>query len=111
MGLSGVLMLNAFAWRSTDPNGLLDTDNPVGDENTVPNFARWIEEAGAERAVAAWGNNIERLGFLRREEELKQLPLSYFRMTKPGHPEHPLYLPSELRPEPWFPKTKREPAS
>lgn len=102
MGRGGVLMLNAFAWRDTDPRGLRETDDPVGPENTIDNFKAWIAEAGAERGVAAWGTNIKARRYLRfRLAELNWLQWDCFRRTKDGQPEHPLYLPSGMRPRPW----------
>lgn len=102
MGRGGVLMLNAFAWRSTDPRGLLTTPDPVGPENTINNMAEWIQSAGPHRAVAAWGSNIQARRQLRfRLDQLNALWFDCFRRTKNGDPEHPLYLPAWLRPTPW----------
>lgn len=102
MGRGGILMLNAFAWRSTDPRGLIGISDPVGPENTIENLADWIEGAGPHRAIAAWGSNIESKKPLRfRLAQLGLLNFDCLRRTKGGHPEHPLYLPAELRPAPW----------
>lgn len=101
MGRGGVLMLNAFAWRSTDPKGLLTVDDPVGPENTVENLCRWITEAGASHAVAAWGGNIDRKKLRARAVELGRIQWHCFRQTASGNPEHPLYLPASCRPHPW----------
>lgn len=96
MGLAGVQMLNAFAWRSTDPSVLPKIADPVGPENTLANLAAWIREH-SPYAVAAWGTKI----MPERERELLTLSdLHCFRHTKAGKPEHPLYLPAELRPVP-----------
>lgn len=96
MGLAGVQMLNAYAWRSTDPSVLRTIADPVGPENTLENLKSWIREC-SPCAVAAWGTKI----ILERERELLTLPhLHCFRRTKAGKPEHPLYLPAELRPVP-----------
>ncbi len=102
MGFGGVLMLNAFAWRSTDPRGLIGIPDPIGPENTVQQLATWIDEAGPHRAIAAWGANIASMKSLRfRLTQLAALRFDCLRKTKDGHPEHPLYLPAELRPIPW----------
>lgn len=102
MGRGGVLMLNAFAWRSTDPRGLLKASDPVGEENTIDNLAKWIEEASPGLpAVAAWGTYIAKPALRIRLIGLDRLRLDCFRRTPGGHPEHPLYLPSALRPVPW----------
>lgn len=101
MGRGGVLMLNAFAWRSTDPRGLLSAPDPVGAANTVDNLVQWIRSAGPYPAVAAWGSNLYRRPLRFRGDDLRKLRWDCFRTTKAGHPEHPLYLPSTLRPAPW----------
>lgn len=99
MGRGGVLMLNAFAWRSTDPKGLLAAADPVGPENTISNFVDWI---GANIPVAAWGGNIQNNPALRfRLPELNRIQWDCFRRTKHGHPAHPLYLPASCRPVAW----------
>lgn len=101
MDLGGVLMLNAFAWRSTDPAGILDIPDPVGPDNTVANWRDWIGQDGP--VVAAWGTNISKRPHLlcRHHALLQSFRLDCFRETKGGFPEHPLYLPAALRPKPW----------
>lgn len=102
MGRGGVLMLNAFAWRSTDPKGLLTCEDPVGPENTVDNLAEWTNEASPDRrCVAAWGGNIAKPKLRFRLLQLDALRFDCLRRTASGHPEHPLYLPASCRPVPW----------
>lgn len=98
MGRGGVLMLNAFAWRDTDPKGLLSSDDPVGPENTIANFRQWI---GDQTPVAAWGGNIARKQLRYRAAQLLAIKWDCFRMTSRKDPEHPLYLPASCRPIPW----------
>lgn len=98
MGRGGVLMLNAFAWRDTDPRGLLSIDDPVGPENTIANFRQWI---GDQTPVAAWGGNIARKQLRYRAAQLLTIKWDCFTKTEGGHPGHPLYLPKELRPVPF----------
>jgi hypothetical protein len=90
----GVLrILNLFAWRSTDPRGLLEVADPVGADNDATILAT---AADAEIVICAWGvhgrlhgraNAV--LAILRpHADKLRCLGL-----TKSGAPRHPLYLP------------------
>lgn len=69
----------------------------VGWENdhTLTTLAR-----GAGVVVAAWGANGT---FKRRDQSVRLLVpnLHYLRLTKNGYPGHPLYLPSDLKPQRW----------
>lgn len=58
--------------------------------------------------VAAWGapkgKRATQLGMEARFDEIRQRhagDLYALRVTKRGWPEHPLYLPADLRPQPW----------
>lgn len=96
-GYGGLLMTNIFGYRSTDPRALLALDDPVGEENDGY-LLRCYEQADV--AIAAWGVH----GSLRgRNLTVRKLlsPLHYLRLTKDGHPNHPLYLPKALKPILW----------
>lgn len=102
-GYSGLCMTNIFAYRVTDPAVMKAVADPVGPDND-----RWLAQC-AERAgvvIAAWGTHGVHMG---RAETVKRLlpSLSYLRLTKDGHPGHPLYLPGNLTPSAWIPKTTR----
>ncbi len=98
-GLDGLVVTNCYAWRSTDPRGLKATADPVGPSNDD-----WIVKraAGAEIVVCAWGakagNRANVVASLIRYSG--KIP-HCLRLTKDGHPSHPLYLPSSLTPQPW----------
>ena len=73
--------------------------DPVGDLNdaTLLDVAR---DAGV--VIAAWGAHGT---WLKRDEYVRFLlrrRLHYLRLTKDGHPGHPLYLPANLRPVAWW---------
>jgi hypothetical protein len=55
---------------------------------------------GQESQVAAWGAHGT---FQGRDQSVRLLvpKLHYLRLTKDGHPGHPLYLPADLKPQPW----------
>ncbi len=92
-GFGGLLMLNAFAYRSTDPRGLLAIDDPVGSDNTPAFLNEQLFRAGIR--VAAWGSNARLQGrgdFLGRQLSW----LDCLRRNADGSPAHPLYLPKTL---------------
>lgn len=100
MGFGGLVMLNAYAYRSTDPDGLADVRDPTGPEND-----RYIASvlAGLPWAVCAW---TDRVSPDRRDEVLglfRQVGCEprVFGLTKGGAPRHPLYLPRTARPVVW----------
>lgn len=96
-GYSGLCMVNLFAYRATNPADMLVTPDPVGPDND-----RWLR-FHAERAgivIAGWGVYGSHLA---RDRIVKQMVpnLHYLRLTKDGHPGHPLYLPKTLVPQPF----------
>jgi hypothetical protein len=88
-GFSELRMYNAYAFRSTDPKGLLTVDDPVGPLNF-----EFIVGAICTGAIpiVAWGANINRDHEAKLLERIERFPLMCFTKTKSGHPGHPLYL-------------------
>lgn len=104
-GYEGLCMTNLFAFRATAPADMIAADDPVGPENdqTLRDLA---ESAGV--VVAAWGVHGTHGG--RHNAVRAMLPrLHYLRLTKDGHPGHPLYLPKSLVPVPWAPPNAGSP--
>lgn len=92
-GFRGIVMINAFAFRSTYPSALSTIPDPVGYSNDDA-IRRIAMDVGA--VVCCWGNNgtfrdrgPQVLRMLRRV-----VPGSVYHMglTKTGQPKHPLYL-------------------
>ena len=96
-GYSGVVLANLFAFRATDPKKMLSAPDPVGPDND-----RYLVEAArvASLVVAGWGVHGTHKD---RAREVRSLVpgLHYLRLTKGGHPAHPLFLPHYLRPISW----------
>lgn len=90
-------MTNLFAYRATQPSDMLTAADPVGSAND-DHLIRC--SLAASVVVAAWGTAGSHLG---RDVQVRaMLPqLSYLRLTKDGHASHPLYLPRDLRPQPF----------
>jgi hypothetical protein len=91
-GYGGIVMVNLFAYRTTDPRGLYKVYDPVGPANDS-----YIENASekCEMTVCCWGTNGdfgERAWFVS-----KLLKNSWcLKYTKHGHPAHPLYLKADI---------------
>ena len=97
-GYSGLIVVNLFAWRATNPRDL-----PADKAMAIGPHGDAAIRAAAHRSalvVCAWGAGGALHG--RGAEVLKALrehaqPWT-LRTTKAGHPSHPLYLPADLRP-------------
>jgi hypothetical protein len=99
-GCDGIYMLNAFAFRATDPRDMKSEHDPVGPLND----AYILETVGVSaRVVVAWGTHgsyqgrdLQLAGGILLGEELYCLG-----KTKAGHPRHPLYLSNDTKLERW----------
>lgn len=93
-GFGHMCMTNLFAWRDTDPEKMKLTTEPIGIEND-----KWLIEISkdASLVIAAWGKHGKHLY---RASKVKQIipNLNCLRTNKDGSPEHPLYLPANLKP-------------
>ena len=87
-------MVNLFALRSTNPKDMISHPDPIGPDND-----EWLISLSnkADVTVAAWGVNGTHMN---REAKVKEMVsgLWYLDTTKDGHPKHPLYLKSTLKP-------------
>lgn len=92
---------NAFAFRATEPRTLKQVDDPVGpgNDDAIVAAAR-----AADVVIVAWGVHATHR---QREAEVRALLADarvvpfYLRLTKDGHPSHPLYLPADCEPVEW----------
>lgn len=97
-GYGGMIMSNIFAYRATDPKVMKAAQGPVGPDND-----RWLLKLakGADLIVAVWGNHGQ---FMGRGEAVMKLfngrELHCLSLNKTGHPKHPLYCSSSLKPVP-----------
>jgi hypothetical protein len=98
-GFGALVVVNCFAWRSTDPAALLRAADPVGPDNDGHILAAARE---AQTVVLGWGDRGRLRG--RGAEVLALLggvaePQCLGR-TRRGQPRHPLYVPggTPLRP-------------
>jgi hypothetical protein len=95
-GYAGMIVVNLFALRATNPAGLHDHQDPVGPRNR-----RIVDGAlhRADAAVAAWGATVDRHPAAGPERDYAlAVAARHHRIvydlgtTKAGHPRHPLYV-------------------
>ena len=93
-GYSAMCMTNIFAFRATDPNDMKEALDPVGQENDSY-LLKLSRDAGI--VIAAWGVHGTFGG--RNRAVMSMIPRLYcLKITKDGHPGHPLYLPKTITP-------------
>lgn len=91
-GYGGIVMLNIFAFRATDPGVMKKCPEPVGQDND-----EWIKfiTKDAPLVVAKWGNHGQHLG--RSAVVCSYLKsLKCLDTSKTGEPKHVLYLRGDL---------------
>lgn len=106
-GFGGLVVVNLFALRATDPRHLRlprnhsqsDYLDVVGERNDE---VLESETDSAAQVIAAWGNHgalYERCE--RALEIVGPLRLYHLGLTKQGQPRHPLYVKGDVKPELW----------
>jgi hypothetical protein len=97
-GYGGLCMTNLFAYRDTDPRGMKAAPDPIGPDND-----EWLDRLAraAGVVVAAWGTHGVHQGRDCVVRARLTGVLHYLKLTKFGHPQHPLYLRADLKPTCW----------
>lgn len=99
-GYGMVFILNLFAYRSTDPAQLKKTPDPVGLDND--HYINYISHNVAY-IIAGWGTKGNYLN--RATNVIRRLSPTHklycLQETKEGHPQHPLYVKSDVVPQPY----------
>lgn len=101
-GYDGMVMLNIFAYRATDPTVMKAIENPIGRRNT--RAIRCTAHA-VDRVICCWGVHGAHRN---RGPAIRNLLLKdgishvfHLGLTQSGHPKHPLYLRSDTTPVRW----------
>ena len=96
-GYGGLIIVNLFAYRSTDISKLYLVNDPIGPENDL-HIMRLCDEAA--EIICAWGSDV---GYRDRGTKV----MSYLKnpkclvKLKSGRPGHPLYKSKALNPIPF----------
>jgi len=92
-GYGGILVVNLFAYRSTDPDRLVKAKDPIGPFNETA-VSTAVRSAGG--VIVAWGALSPKLlaasAIMRLQVTGALVPLNCLGKTKDGHPRHPLYI-------------------
>lgn len=102
-GCGGLVVVNLFALRATDPRALRGAADPVGPD-VDPRLLSAPLNCRCRPVVAGWGVHGTLGG---RDAAVARLlaaagvPLWCLGRTKGGHPKHPLYLPAAAALEPF----------
>lgn len=93
-GYGGIIVVNLFAFRATNPSELKKIMDPIGPKNNT-----YLEQASsrADITIAAWGDKGT---YLQRDTVVMPMLKTphYLHLTKKGNPHHPLYLLNGLEP-------------
>ena len=100
-GAGGVIVVNLFALRSTDPKALYAANDPIGPENddAIAQACR-----GAATVICAWGKHG---ALARRGNGVRTLLASLgvmpyvLALNRDGSPKHPLYVANAAPLQPW----------
>jgi len=100
MGFEKFFVGNVYGLRTTDPKGLWDVDDPVGPGNLMAIEAMAAE---SELVMVGWGTHAKPDDVEAVASVLERVvkPVECLRVTKHGHPEHPLYVPYATTPQPY----------
>ena len=97
-GAGGILVVNLFAFRSTDPSGLHEALDPIGKGNDDAIYNAMLHSS---KVIYCWGINGRYMG---RDVQVakRHYKALCFGKTVNGYPKHPLYLPSDAPLIPFF---------
>jgi hypothetical protein len=104
-GYGGVIVINLFAIRATDPRDMLKADDPIGADNDAQ-IERVLCEArdAGSVVIAAWGkhgNHRDRAAQALDIARRVGVQLHALQVNADGTPKHPLYVRHDIKPTPW----------
>lgn len=103
-GFGRLIVVNAYAYRSTDPHAMFALEQQ-GKDIVGPHNDEAIKLAAAEArafdgfVVAAWGRHTSAARAARIAKLVGELRC--LGINRDGSPVHPLYQPASAKPQPW----------
>lgn len=109
-GAGGIVVVNLFAFRATDPADLIRAQHPVAELNGPGGFCEnpndyWIvRKSDTHRLIAAWGRKGAFMGRGSAVMELlgKSRVVECLGVNADGTPLHPLYVRGDTVPQRYF---------
>lgn len=106
-GCAGIVVINLYALRSTDPTLLTKHPDPVGDMNDYHIVERAKEMCDV---IVGWGNDgdkarVDKVVAMFRKHNIRMFCLG---VNKNGSPRHPLYVKKTTKLIPWVPPEEVE---
>ncbi len=103
-GFGGLVVVNAFSIKATDPKDMKASSNPGDDQESDSYILKYADEVIAEGGIILCGMGAPASHRGRGRavvDMLKHHPLHYLILTDGGYPGHPLYLSGNLTPQLW----------
>lgn len=105
-GFGGLIVLNLFALRATDPHELQWHADPIGPRNdAILEQVLLTQRLLGQPVLAAWGASGPS-GLAKRVADVKALVpdvhWQHLGLTKTGQPRHPLYLRADTERQDWI---------
>ena len=107
-GYGAIVVHNLYAFRATNPEVLVNLDDPIGPLNAMYLSA---DRSQDDCTIAAWGANAAALGWWNGypydiTDVMRGRKLYCLGTTLGGAPRHPLYVRGDATPQPWTPPAK-----
>ena len=106
MGYGGIIIMNAYAFRSTYPEDLYPLNDPVGPHNNII-----IKQVAALPTVGmflvGWGTHCDKVRKFRSQDILDTIRSAgkvphALQINANGSPKHPLYVDYAIQPTPMY---------
>jgi hypothetical protein len=104
-GYGGLVVINLFGFRATEPRDMMAAADPVGPGNN-PTILATLRQAAQHGSpvICGWGKHgahKRRANWALAAAAQVQVPLSCLAVNLDGSPQHPLYVAQSVRPRPY----------
>ncbi|MCQ2770371.1 MAG: DUF1643 domain-containing protein [Clostridia bacterium] len=104
-GFDSFIMFNVYAQRATNPDDMENEENKFLHEENMKAFKYALSINKSPSVWAAWGTIVEKRGYLKKclsemigiGNECGATWYKAGKVSKVGHPHHPLYLPKDSK--------------